>query len=123
MLFSMVLTFDFVLFSAPELLVITGSLLASPKGLTRGQAEQVEAWEGLPASLKMEVGSPYAFLCEQPRRLVVPQPMRGHPSIWDLPKGVVKNMEPALRVPDGVSWLLAMTHSSCCCELHWVTLH
>eukprot|EP00884_Botryococcus_braunii_P018767 jgi/Botrbrau1/5574/Bobra.97_2s0005.1 len=71
------------------------------------KAEQVEAWKDLPESLKMEVGSPYAFLCEKPRRLVVPQAMRGHPSIWELPKAVVKNMEPALRVPvgdRGFSW-------------------
>lgn len=70
------------------------------------QAEQVEAWEDLPESLKMEVGSPYAFLCEKPRRLVVPQQMRGHPNIWDLPKDIPKKLEIALRKPDGVMFAL-----------------
>lgn len=52
------------------------------------QAEQVEAWEGLPGGLIAEVGSPYCFLCQAPQRLVVPQQMRGFPKIFQLEKKV-----------------------------------
>ncbi len=44
----------------------------------------MEAWEGLPKSLKLEVGSPYCFLCERPQRLVVLHPMRGWPKLFQL---------------------------------------
>lgn len=48
------------------------------------QAEQVEAWPQLPASVKLEVGSPHAFLCEDARILTAPMYMRGWPRIWHL---------------------------------------
>ena len=48
------------------------------------QADDVLGWGGLPESLKMEALSPFCFLCEAPRRLVMPQAMRGHPKLWDL---------------------------------------
>jgi hypothetical protein len=35
------------------------------------QIETIEAWQGLPGSVRAEVGSPYGFLCGQPRSLVV----------------------------------------------------
>ena len=53
------------------------------------QAEQVEAWEALPAGLKSEVGSPHCFLCQAPQRLVVPQQMRGQHKLFDLEKKVL----------------------------------
>ena len=61
------------------------------------QAEEIEAWEGLPASIKEEVGSPYGFLCENARYLVVPQAMRGHPKLWHVQGNIVKGVSPALR--------------------------
>lgn len=60
----------------------------SPTHPPTQQAEQVEGWEGLPQSLKLEVGSPQCFLCERPQRLVVLHPMRGHPKIFALEKKV-----------------------------------
>lgn len=35
------------------------------------QAESIEAWPDIPESVRAEVGSPFGFLCEAPRRLVV----------------------------------------------------
>ncbi len=48
----------------------------------------MESWDGLPAGLKTEVGSPHCFLCEQPQRLVVPHGVRGQHKIWPLDKQV-----------------------------------
>lgn len=50
------------------------------------QAEDVQAWPGLPEGLRMEALSPQSWLCEAPRRLVVPQRMPGAPRIWTLPR-------------------------------------
>ena len=35
------------------------------------QAEVIEAWSDIPESVRSEVGSPYGFLCDNPRRLLV----------------------------------------------------
>ena len=35
------------------------------------QIESIEAWEQLPESVRAEVGSPFCFLCENPKRLLV----------------------------------------------------
>ena len=61
------------------------------------QAEEIEAWDGLPASIKEEVGSPYGFLCENPKYLVVPQAMRGHPKLWHVQGPIVKGVSAALK--------------------------
>ncbi len=61
------------------------------------QAEEIEAWDGLPPSIKEEVGSPYAFLCENARYLVVPQAMRGHPKLWHVQGNIVKGVSAALK--------------------------
>jgi len=44
------------------------------------QADDMESWHTLPDTVKQEIGSPFCFLCENPKHLVVPQQMRGHPS-------------------------------------------
>jgi len=62
------------------------------------QAEDVEAWDGLPASLQMEVASPQAWLCEAPRRLVVSQRMSGAPKIWTLPRAKLDPLARGLKV-------------------------
>lgn len=62
------------------------------------QAEAVEAWDGLPASLQMEVASPQAWLCEAPRRLVVSQRMSGAPKIWTLPRAKLDPLASGLKV-------------------------
>ena len=43
------------------------------------------------------MGSPYGFLCENARYLVVPQGMRGNPRLWHVQGTVVKAVAPALR--------------------------
>lgn len=65
------------------------------------QAEDVEAWPGLPAGLKMEVGSPFTWLCQAPRRLVVPQRMPGAPKIWTLPRAKLDPLAKGLKVGTG----------------------
>ena len=62
------------------------------------QAEGVAAWPGLPAGLQMEVGSPFAWLCQAPQRLVVPQRMPGAPRIWTLPKAKLDPLARGLKV-------------------------
>lgn len=68
-----------------------------PEDAVGVQAEEIEAWAGLPASVKEEIGSPYGFLCENARYLVVPQAMRGHPKLWHVQGPVVKGVSAALR--------------------------
>ena len=63
------------------------------------QAEDVAAWPGLPAGLQMEVGSPFAWLCQAPQRLVVPQRLPGAPRIWTLPKSKLDPLARGLKVP------------------------
>ena len=63
------------------------------------QASAVEAWGALPDTIKQEVGSPYCFLCENPKRLVVPQQMRGYPKLWQLPSKTASTLTAALRAP------------------------
>ncbi|KAK9867937.1 hypothetical protein WJX84_006120 [Apatococcus fuscideae] len=75
----------------------TGALVGCVDVVDIVQAEEIEAWEGLPASIKEEVGSPYGFLCENARYLVVPQAMRGHPKLWHVQGNIVKGVSPALR--------------------------
>ncbi|KAK9809140.1 hypothetical protein WJX72_010006 [[Myrmecia] bisecta] len=60
-------------------------------------AEQVEAWSGLPESIKMEIGSPYCYLCEVPRKVPVHQSMRGWPKMWNIPEDVAEAMLPLLQ--------------------------
>lgn len=58
-------------------------LTLRPMPLTE-QAERAQAWEGLPDSLRAEVGSPFCFLCQNAQRLVVLHPMRGQPKLFRL---------------------------------------
>lgn len=62
-------------------------------------AEIMENWPALPDTIKQEIGSPFCFLCENPKRLVVPQQMRGHPKLWQLPGAMAKALSPALKAP------------------------
>lgn len=62
-------------------------------------ADTVESWQGLSSTLKQEIGSPYCFLCENPRRLVIPQQMRGYPKLWQLPGNIASNLSAALKPP------------------------
>ena len=63
------------------------------------QAEEMESWPALPDTVKQEIGSPYCFLCENPKRLVVPQQMRGNPKLWQLPSATAKSLSVALKSP------------------------
>ncbi|KAG2488322.1 hypothetical protein HYH03_013172 [Edaphochlamys debaryana] len=64
----------------------------------------VEGWPGLPESLKMEAGSPFCFLCQAPKRLVVPQQLPGQHKLWQLPRSVAKiALSQGLRDPPGVA--------------------
>lgn len=58
----------------------------------------MEAWPQLPAGVKMEVRSPLAWLCDAPRRLVVPQRMLGGPKIWTLPRAKLDPLSKGLKV-------------------------
>ncbi|KAL4426251.1 hypothetical protein ABPG77_009866 [Micractinium sp. CCAP 211/92] len=75
----------------------TGVLLGCVEVADCLQAEQVEAWDALPAGLKAEVGSPYCFLCQAAQRLVVPQQMRGWPKLFALEKKVHKAAQLGLK--------------------------
>ena len=72
------------------------------KFVLSAQAEQVGAWEQLPETVKLEVGSPHAFLCEDPMVLQRPISMRGYPSIWQLPAQVLLRAGEALLQPKQV---------------------
>ena len=63
------------------------------------QASDMEAWQALPMNIKQEIESPYCFLCEAPQRLVVPQQMRGHPKLWQLPGKTAASLSTALKPP------------------------
>lgn len=63
------------------------------------QAEVMENWPALPDTVKQEIGSPFCFLCENPKRLVVPQQMRGYPKLWQLPNAMAKTLSVALKPP------------------------
>lgn len=67
------------------------------------------AWPGLPAGLQMEVGSPFAWLCQAPQRLVVPQRMPGAPRIWTLPKAKLDPLARGLKVTTPCGALLSDT--------------
>ncbi|KAL3138475.1 hypothetical protein ABBQ32_006266 [Trebouxia sp. C0010 RCD-2024] len=72
-------------------------------------ASAVEAWQALPDTIKQEVGSPYCFLCENPKRLIVPQQMRGYPKLWQLPNKTASTLTAALKAPPDpspFSWAL-----------------
>ncbi|BDA43987.1 Activating signal cointegrator 1 [Coccomyxa sp. Obi] len=62
-------------------------------------AEQVEAWPKLPSSLKLEVGSPCAFLCEDARIMTAPICMRGWPGLWPMPAAIIRKAELFLVSP------------------------
>ena len=59
----------------------------------------MEAWKTLPDTIKQEIGSPFCFLCENPKRLVIPQQMRGYPKLWQLPAKTANNLKTALKKP------------------------
>lgn len=63
----------------------------------------VKAWAGLPDNLKLEAQSAQAWLCENPRRLVLAQKMRGHPLIWELPQKTLEPLVKALKEPPGTT--------------------
>ncbi|CAL8469973.1 g9515 [Coccomyxa elongata] len=63
------------------------------------KAEQVEAWPKLLSSVKLEVGSPYAFLCEDARIMTAPICLRGWPGLWPLPATIVGKAELFLVSP------------------------
>lgn len=68
-------------------------------------ADDMESWHTLPETLKQEIGSPYCFLCENPKRLVIPQQMRGHPKLWLLPSKTAISLNAALKAsPDPVQF-------------------
>ncbi|GMH43356.1 hypothetical protein BSKO_11278 [Bryopsis sp. KO-2023] len=75
----------------------SGVLLGSVEVVDCMKAEEVKNWDGLAETLKLEVLCPMCFLCENPRKLVLPQKMRGYQGIWNLPKKTVKNLLPALK--------------------------
>ncbi|CAD7700156.1 unnamed protein product [Ostreobium quekettii] len=77
----------------------SGVLLGCVEVVDCLQGTDVEGWEGLPDSIKLEVGSPYCFLCEQPQRLLVLHPVRGWPGIWKLPKKIVDTAGVGLARP------------------------
>ena len=52
--------------------------------------------------MKLEVGSPRAFLCEDPRFLARPISMRGHPKLWQLPPQILSRAETCLQLPPQV---------------------
>ena len=56
----------------------------------------------MPKGLPLEVLANYCFLCERPRRLLVPQPIRGQRQIWRLPAATAAQFAPALRTPPQV---------------------
>ena len=63
------------------------------------QASDMEAWKALPNTIKQEIGSPFCFLCENPKRLIVPQQMRGYPKLWQLPSKTATTLTAALKAP------------------------
>ncbi|EIE25777.1 hypothetical protein COCSUDRAFT_64833 [Coccomyxa subellipsoidea C-169] len=76
----------------------TGALIGCVSLVDVLTAEQVEAWQ-LPASVKEEVGSPFAFLCEDTRIMTAPICMRGWPRLWPLPAETVRRAELFLLTP------------------------
>ncbi|GFR49797.1 hypothetical protein Agub_g11735 [Astrephomene gubernaculifera] len=63
----------------------------------------VEEWPGLPESCRLEVGAPFCFLCQNPKRLVVPQPLKGQHKLWQIPRATLKVALQGLRDPPGLS--------------------
>ena len=49
--------------------------------------------------MKLEVGSPRAFLCEDPLVLTRPISMRGHPKLWQLPPQILSRAAACLQQP------------------------
>ncbi|KAK9903225.1 hypothetical protein WJX75_000094 [Coccomyxa subellipsoidea] len=60
-------------------------------------AAELQAAEGLPEGLAQETESDFCFLCERPRRLIVPQQVKGQHKIWPLPAAAAKQFGPALK--------------------------
>ncbi|DBB16891.1 TPA: hypothetical protein ACH3X3_015127 [Trebouxia sp. C0006] len=77
----------------------TSVLLGCVEVVACYSADDMESWQTLPDSIKQEIGSPFCFLCENPKRLVVPQQMRGHPKLWQLPSKTAKSLTAALKAP------------------------
>ena len=58
--------------------------------------------------MKLEVGSPRAFLCEDARFLARPISMRGHPKLWQLPPQILSRAEACLQLPPQVTRFLVL---------------
>ena len=68
------------------------------------QAEELQAAPGVPKGVHLEVLANYCFLCERPRRLLLPQPIRGQRQIWRLPAATAAQFAPALKTPPRVTY-------------------
>lgn len=76
------------------------------------QASELQSADGLPEGLARETESDFCFLCERPRRLVVPQQIKGQHKIWPLPAALAKQFAPALKpVPQVFLYPLSQTFS------------
>ena len=63
--------------------------------------------------MKLEVGSPRAFLCEDPRFLTRPISMRGHPKLWQLPPQILSRAAACLQLPPQVMHIsVRLSHTS-----------
>lgn len=66
-------------------------------GFSYKQAVELRGLPGLLGGLKLESESECCFLCERPRRLVVPQQVKGQHKIWPLSAATAKQFGPALK--------------------------
>eukprot|EP01026_Neomeris_dumetosa_P000906 TRINITY_DN10217_c0_g1_i3.p3 TRINITY_DN10217_c0_g1~~TRINITY_DN10217_c0_g1_i3.p3 ORF type:complete len:196 (-),score=32.96 TRINITY_DN10217_c0_g1_i3:280-867(-) len=80
----------------------TGVIVGSVEVVDCLRAEQIEAWEGLLESIKLEVSSPFGFLCEQPRIVKNPIKLRGQQKIFRLDnQRLIQQAEADEIVPPG----------------------
>ncbi|GIL88707.1 hypothetical protein Vretimale_17285 [Volvox reticuliferus] len=85
----------------------TGVLLGCVEVVDVVPTSVLERWPGLPESCRLEASSPFSFLCQNPKRLVVPQQLKGQQRIWQLPRATLKIALQGLRDPPGLppfSW-------------------
>ncbi|GLI66591.1 hypothetical protein VaNZ11_010511 [Volvox africanus] len=85
----------------------TGVLLGCVDVVDVLPASTLERWPGLPESCRLEASAPFCFLCQNPKRLVVPQQLKGQQRIWQLPRAILKIALQGLRDPPGLppfSW-------------------
>ncbi|XP_021640610.2 uncharacterized protein LOC110635531 isoform X2 [Hevea brasiliensis] len=52
------------------------------------KCEELVCWEGLPEGVKLEGQTDFCWLCEEPRKLVVPIEMRGYQRIYNLERKI-----------------------------------